>query len=106
MSMKTNGDMPAAPLLLDTKPTLSGGSIADDYFEGLTKREMFCLHMGVAETGDTELDEIIRKGNRLRLISHIASGFASDSQLAVPKVIPLAVEVTDKILTELEHQNE
>ena len=106
MPMKTNGNMPAAPLLLDTRTTLSGGTAANDYFEGLTKREMFCLHMGVAETGDAELDEIIRKGNRLRLISHIASGFASDSQIAVSKVIPLAVEVTDKILTEMEHQNE
>jgi len=30
---------------------------------GLTKREQFCLTMGVAETGDEELDAIIRKGN-------------------------------------------
>ena len=45
MTMKTNGDMPAMPLLLDTKATASGGSVADDYFEGLTKREMMAMHM-------------------------------------------------------------
>ena len=33
---------------------------------GLTKREHFCLHMGVPETGDEELDDIIRKGNELK----------------------------------------
>lgn len=45
MTMKTNGDMPAMPLLLDTKSTQSGGSVADDYFEGMTKREMMAMHM-------------------------------------------------------------
>ena len=45
MTTKTNADMPAMPLLLDTKMSPSGGSVADDYFEGLTKREMMAMHM-------------------------------------------------------------
>ena len=112
MPMKTNGDMPAAPLLLDTKPTLSGGSIADDYFEGLTKREMFCLHMGVAETGDAELDAIIRKGNRQKMAAQICNGFIcgdldlAGSRFRFTDLVSESVSTADALLAELEHKNE
>lgn len=112
MPMKTNGDLPAAPLLLDTKPTLSGGTTADDYFEGLTKREMFCLHMGVAETGDAELDAIICKGNRQKIAMQICNGFISgDFDIASHKYrfTELAIEsvaTADALLAELERNNE
>ena len=43
----------------------------------LTKREMFCLHMGVAETGDAELDAIIREGNRQKIAAQIMCGLLS-----------------------------
>lgn len=64
-----NADMPAMPLPLGDE-TAAG-------HDGLTKREMFCLHMGVAETGDAELDEIIRKGNRQKIAAQIMCGLLS-----------------------------
>ena len=39
-----NGDMPANPT------QINGG----DIYGGITKREMFCLHNGVADTGDED----------------------------------------------------
>lgn len=34
---------------------------------GLTKREYACIHCGVPNTGDRELDAIIAEGNRIKL---------------------------------------
>ena len=65
-----NGDMPAMP------DEFTGSS-------GLTKREMFCLHMGVAETGDAELDAIINKGNRQKVIAQIMCGLLSATEINV-----------------------
>ena len=49
-----NADIPAMPhdIVFGYDPT------------GLTKREQACLIMGVADTGDAELDAIITKGNK------------------------------------------
>jgi hypothetical protein len=44
---------------------------------GLTKREHFCLKIGVPETRDPELDEIINKGNRIKF-----AGLAMQSLIA------------------------
>ena len=49
-----NADMPAMP-----SPHFKA-----DELQGLTKREQACLIMGVADTGDAELDAIITKGNK------------------------------------------
>lgn len=73
-----NGDTPALPVVLNTKTIADGaGSLASYYFEGLTKREMFCLHMGVTDTGDAELDAIIRKGNKQKMAAQIMGGLLS-----------------------------
>lgn len=68
MSTEPNADMPAMPLPLGDET--SAGS------DGLSKRETFCLHMGVAETGDAELDAIIRKGNRQKIAMGVISGIS------------------------------
>lgn len=68
-----NGDMPAMPLPL--------GDDTSAGCDGLTKREMFCLHMGVAETGDAELDAIINKGNRQKVIAQIMCGLLSATEI-------------------------
>ena len=65
-----NGDMPAMPLPLGDE-TAAG-------HDGLTKREMFCLHMGVAETGDAELDAIIKEGNRQKIAMAAMQGILSN----------------------------
>jgi hypothetical protein len=61
-----NADTPAMP-------AKSISNTGHPYFteipsNGLTKREQFCLTMGVPETGDTDLDTIIVKGNRTRKV--------------------------------------
>ena len=83
MPMKTNGDLPAAPLLLDTKPTLSGGTTADDYFEGLTKREMMAM---AAMQG---------------LLTNSSGGYSDYKYMAQD-----AVTAADALLAELERKNE
>lgn len=42
---------------------------------GLSKREYACIHCGVPETGDPELDEIIAKGNAAGVYRHRAGRF-------------------------------
>ena len=45
---------------------------------GLTKREQACLIMGVADTGDAELDAIITKGNKQSLAGLAMQGSMAD----------------------------
>ena len=68
-----NADMPAMPLPM--------GSETSTGCKGLTKREMFCLHMGVPETGDAELDEIICKGNRKNTLMQIMCVLLSSTEI-------------------------
>ena len=73
-----NADMPAMPSdTVDTKEdweaVTGGGRFLPS--NGLTKREHFCLIMGVADTGDDELDEIIRKGNKQKIASEAMSAW-------------------------------
>lgn len=76
MTMKTNGDMPAMPVTDDAGMPFNSVP-AEPSTIGLTKREMLCLHVGVAETGDAELDDIIRKGNRQKIAAQIMCGLLS-----------------------------
>lgn len=63
MDKVKNSDSPANPLVYADLSANGGREIyCSDV--GLTKREMFCLHHGVADTGDAELDAIITKGNK------------------------------------------
>lgn len=55
MVAKKNGDLPAHPLLLDTKSNYSGGQVADDYFEGMTKREEMAMHIMAGLCANPEL---------------------------------------------------
>ena len=88
-----NADMPAMPLHSDA---MAG-------YEGLTKREQACLIMGVADTGDAELDAIITKGNKNKF-----AGLAMQSLLAhygtdgADECASYAVEYADALLKELE----
>ena len=64
--ISSNSNMPAMPIS-PASPNSSDPEWAAAVGVGLTKLEHFCLEMGVPETGDTELDEIINKGNRIKL---------------------------------------
>ena len=69
-----NGDTPATAVIIKPAPGAIPGAIpgargvgwtlSDAVYTGLTKREHFCLKMSIPETGDSELDDIIRKVSR------------------------------------------
>tara|TARA_R110000868_G_scaffold191914_1_gene436212 strand:- start:760 stop:1044 length:285 start_codon:yes stop_codon:yes gene_type:complete len=92
-----NADMPAMPLHSDA---MAG-------YEGLTKREQACLIMGVADTGDAELDAIITKSNKNKF-----AGVAMQSLLAhygtdgADECASYAVEYANALLKALEQDNE
>ena len=89
-----NADMPAMP-------TQNGSG---DIYGGLTKSEDFCLHMGVAETGDAELDAIIRKGNRQKMATQMMEACRSRNSEygSWEDMAKDAIEMTDALLAELE----
>jgi len=81
-----NADMPAMPSGAIVRSRVNRNDPGSDFFiitettaanSGLTKREQFCLQMGVPETGDSELDEIIRKGNRQNAAMAAMQGLCS-----------------------------
>jgi len=93
-----NADMPAMPIGeqidgVNMKPICNG----------LTKREQFCLQMGVPETGDPELDAIIVKGERKRIASMAMQGICASGPTISNQLIASESEVlADSLLTELE----
>lgn len=116
-----NVDMPAMPILLEQKITMPDGSVLQvdpvESYNGLTKREQFCLKMGVPDTGDSVLDDIIRKGERKRIAAMAMQGLLSNSVMGdsalhysaedwVKEIIESSVEYADSILKELEKMSE
>jgi hypothetical protein len=79
-----------------------------DQGNGFTKREKFCLAMGVAETGDEELDAIIRKGNKQKATAMamqglLAGGYCIDDPAnRLNDVSSEAVGIADVLFAELE----
>lgn len=64
-----NIDMPAEPIYNEGGFPGSAEYVgADDprMCSGLTKREYACIHCGVPNTGDPELNAIIAEGNRIQ----------------------------------------
>ena len=96
-----NADMPAMAMWTqDMNIGLAAGS-------GLTKREQACLTMGVADTGDAELDAIITKGTKQKL-----AGLAMQALLAkyggddADECASDAVEYANALLKTLEPDND
>jgi hypothetical protein len=92
--MMNIGDLPAMPTKV---------------YSGLTKREMFCLHNDIAGTGDAELDEIIKKGNKQKFAMAAMKGILSNhgliddaSTASLEWVAKRAASVADALLAELE----
>lgn len=98
----TNGNLPAMPC-----GVLQDGHNCGEYplNVGMTKREMFCLHNGVADTGDAELDEIIRKGNYQKAAMAAMQGFCSDPIVNYGDIAKYSVETASAALAELERTN-
>lgn len=93
-----NGDMPAMPTYQYEK--VGDVTASELVAVGLTKRETFCLHMGVAETGDAELDAIISKGNLQEMAMHMMAGMLRDE--AISNVGRLGVVAARTLIEELE----
>lgn len=79
-----NKDTPAAPTPKGILDELPHQCVTES--TGLTKREQFCLTMGVAETGDKDLDAIIRKGNEQKLAGLAMQGILSG--IPVNEIMP------------------
>ena len=93
-----NADMPAMPLHSDA---MAG-------YEGLTKREQACLIMGVADTGDAELDAIITKGNKNKFAGLVMQGIMANDQkyLTWSDLADDSLAAADALLKQLEQDNE
>jgi hypothetical protein len=100
-----NSDMPAMPIGLDAAIRFEEG-FYDQSALGLTKREQFCLKMGVPKTGDLELDGIIIEGNRIKLAGLAMQGILSDSynHLGFEDCAEKAVKQADALLAELDKE--
>jgi len=91
-----NADTPAMPIELN-----GFGQYAPEAHYGLTKREKFCLQMGVPETGDPELDDIIRKGNKQKASIAIMKGLFSGDFMDIRDMADHAKSMADALLKEL-----
>ena len=93
-----NADKPAMPI---------PRGVYNNDTAGLTKREQACLTMGVADTGDAELDAIITKGNKNKfaglamkgLLAHYGTDGAGECAL-------YAVDYANALLKALEQDDE
>lgn len=99
--MTKNANLPAMPV------EFAGfGLYEPAVFTGLTKLELFCLHHGVPETGDPDLDSIIRKGSHQKASMMAMQGLCANSIAGshhLPQNIALeAVAAADALLAELE----
>jgi len=112
--MTTNANLPAMPFDMSTESVVkmmqaankSGDKRPVQAMLGLTKKEFFCLHHGVAETGDPELDEIIRKGNHQKAAMAAMQGILNNGVYTFADCAVDAVKYADALLAELEKNNE
>lgn len=116
--MTTNANLPAMPFDMSTESVVkmmqaanqSGDKRPVQAMLGLTKKEFFCLHHGVAETGDPELDAIIRKGNHQKAamvaMQGILAGGVDFTMCDDSDVAAGAVTHADNLFAECEKRNE
>lgn len=93
-----NADLPAMPQ--DDALFCAGIGECPTLGTGLTKREQFCLHMGVPETGDPELDDIIRKGERKRIAAMAMQRNTSNAPAGM--ISNNCMIISDALIKELE----
>lgn len=65
-------------------------------FTGLTKREYACIHLGIPESGDAELDALIRKAERKKIAAMAMQG------LIPGNVEEYAIDIAEALLSALE----
>lgn len=74
-----NADMPAMPIVVNGRIVSANDHAPekDSMLLGLTKREQACITLGVPETGDEELDALIRKSERKRIAAILMAAWVS-----------------------------
>lgn len=104
-----NADMPAMPttFFYDDEGVLRTAFEFSRFESGLTKREQACITLGVPETGDEELDSLIRKAERKRVAAMAMQGLLSnlppkDHTSIDGVLVRTAVLYADDLLEELE----
>ena len=95
--MTKNANLPAMPIELN-----GFGLYEPAAFTGLTKLELFCLRHGVPETGDPDLDSIIRKGNHQKAAMMAMQGILNNGVYTFADCAVDAVKYADALLAELE----
>lgn len=94
-----SSDEPSSPIL---------GHLVEYSFSGLSKRQQACIQLCVAETGDQELDAIIRKAQRAKFaglavqawINH--HGTAGGYSFTAKDAAKSAIECADALVSALE----
>ena len=95
-----NSDEPISPIL---------GHLVEYSSSGLSKREQACIQLCVPETGDPELDEIIRKAQRAKFSGLAMQGLLSRSEKLIgveDTYTKISVLMADLLLAALEKQND
>jgi hypothetical protein len=75
---------------------------------GFTKRESACIQLGIPESGDPDLDLLIRKSNRQKAAVKAMQGILANSHVVATPVIAseTAVLFAQSLFTELEKTTE
>ena len=81
------------------------------YTTGLTKREYTCIELGIPETGDPVLDDLIRKAERKKIAAQTMQGLLAGKDEAWSRVTRdeyanQSVKYADALLNQLEATNE
>lgn len=72
---------------------------------GLTAREYAAIHLGVPDSGDAELDAMIRRANRMEFAKAIAQGIAASDVYVdqeYGECVGVSVKQADALLSALE----
>ena len=100
----TNLDQPAFPLGFEIVKQIEAGYHHQPQ-SGFTKREQACLLMGVPDSGDEELNEIIKKGNIQKWAAMAVQGLLANTdtnRVEIKAVIKLSKQYAHILAGELD----
>lgn len=95
-----NGKQPAYPVPHENDDQ----SIQYNVYTGLTKQEYACIKLGIPESGDQDIDALIRKSNRMRIAEKSMEGLLGnhyDNSRTIKATINISIQLADELLKEL-----
>ena len=78
------------------------GIVYNEGEKGLTKREYACIHLGIPESGDAELDALIRKAERKKIAAMAMDGLIPGNEEDAGDRILYAIDIAEALISELE----